>query len=84
MGDGYFSDKPVFICTDNFTLVEVKKLIYILESKFGIESTIRIRKQDTGLTCWRIRIRSNLTTMNKLQSLVSHFFIDEMKYKINL
>jgi hypothetical protein len=38
MGDGYYSEGTLIICTDNFTLEEVLKLIEILNNKFKIKS----------------------------------------------
>jgi LAGLIDADG DNA endonuclease family. len=48
MGDGYFTDGIVKICTDNFTREEVLKLIEILDKKFGIKSTINKRTNPNG------------------------------------
>jgi LAGLIDADG DNA endonuclease family len=39
MGDGYFSEGNVKICTDNFTKKEVLNLIKVLDKKFGIKAT---------------------------------------------
>jgi hypothetical protein len=43
MGDGYFSEGIIIICTDNFSQEEVLKLIKVLDSKFGIKSTLNKR-----------------------------------------
>jgi hypothetical protein len=42
MDDGYWNNK-VYLCTDNFTLDEVNKLIIILESKFALKTTINTK-----------------------------------------
>jgi hypothetical protein len=46
MGDGYFSNGSVKVCTDNFTKEEV--LIQVLGDKFGIKATINKRSNATG------------------------------------
>jgi hypothetical protein len=43
MGDGYFSDGTLKLCTDNFTKEEVLRLINILNVKYGIIATINKR-----------------------------------------
>jgi LAGLIDADG DNA endonuclease family len=49
MGDGYYDNGNVVkICTDNFTQEEVLKLIKILDTKFGIKSSINRRKNPNG------------------------------------
>jgi LAGLIDADG DNA endonuclease family len=42
MDDGYWNN-TVYLCTDNFTLDEVNKLIIILESKFALKTTINTK-----------------------------------------
>nr|YP_009574395.1 hypothetical protein [Arthrobotrys musiformis]QBM31512.1 hypothetical protein [Arthrobotrys musiformis]QBM31662.1 hypothetical protein [Arthrobotrys musiformis] len=73
MGDGYFSDDTVKLCTDNFSKEEVSILINILNIKFGIKSTINKRTNPNGNVVWRIRISKD--SMDKLISLVSPYFI---------
>lgn len=82
MGDGYFTENFVKLCTDNFTKQEVLKLINILHEKFGINSTINKRTNPNGRIVWRIRISKS--SMNNLKSLVSPYFIPEMLYKIGI
>ncbi len=45
MGEGHYSDKCTFICTDNFTKQDVEKLIRVLDDKFGIKATLKKRKK---------------------------------------
>ena len=82
MGDGYFTENFVKLCIDNFTKKEVLKLISILDEKFGIKSTINKRTNPNGRVVWRIRISK--TSMDKLRSLVSPYFIPEMLYKLGI
>lgn len=81
-GDGYFSNGSVYICTDNFTLNEVKTLIDILNQKFGLKAGTIKRVKDNGKICHRIRI-SSLSTQH-LRDLVSPYIIPEMLYKLGL
>lgn len=48
MGDGYFSENTVKLCTDNFTKEEVLILINILHKNFDIKSTINKRTNPNG------------------------------------
>jgi hypothetical protein len=48
MGDGYFTDGCLKICTDNFTEEEVLRLINILHVKFGIKASINKRTNPDG------------------------------------
>jgi len=82
MGDGYFADGTVKICTDNFTRLEVLKLIEIVDKKLGIKSTINKRTNPNGNIKWRIRISK--LSMEKLIKLVIPYFIPEMLYKLGI
>lgn len=82
MGDGYFSDGCLKICTDNFTKDEVLTLINVLDVKFGINASINKRTNSDGKVKWRIRVSK--LSMDKLISLVSPYIIAEMKYKLGL
>ncbi len=82
MGDGYFADGTVKICTDNFTRLEVLKLIEIVDKTLGIKSTINKRTNPNGNIKWRIRISK--LSMEKLIKLVIPYFIPEMLYKLGI
>lgn len=82
MGDGYFSEKTVYLSTDNFAKEEVEKLIIVLKEVFNIKATIKIRRNSQGIACYRIRISS--LSLKKLRELVVPFFIPEMLYKLDL
>lgn len=56
MGDGYFSDGTLKLCTDNFTKQEVLLLINILSEKHGIVATINKRVNPNNEVKWRIII----------------------------
>jgi hypothetical protein len=43
MGDGYFNEDTLKLCTDNFTKEEVLSLIKVLKNKFHIKATINKR-----------------------------------------
>jgi len=82
MGDGYFADGSVKICTDNFTKEEVLILIRVLADKFGIKATINKRSNANGNVVWRISI--SRLSMDKLKILVGPYLIPEMIYKIGI
>ena len=70
------------ICTDNFTLEEVERLIKVLQAKYGIKATINQRTNPDGAIKWRIRISK--LSMDKLITIVSPYIIPEMSYKLGL
>ena len=82
MGDGYFTEGSLKICTDNFTKDEVLKLIEVLDVKYGILATINKRTNPDGAVKWRIRISK--LSMDKLISLVRPHIISEMLYKLGI
>lgn len=82
MGDGYFADGSVKICTDNFTKEEVLILTKILGDKFGIKATINKRSNANGNVVWRVSI--SRLSMEKLRILVGPYLISEMKYKLGI
>ena len=82
MGDGYWDNVSLKLCTDNFTKEEVLILVNILNKKFDLKASINKRTSDNGNVCWRIRISNS--SINNLRSLVSPFFIPEMLYKLGI
>lgn len=82
MGDGYFSDGCLKICTDNFTKDEVLTLINVLDVKFGLNASINKRTNSDGKVKWRIRVSK--LSMDKLITIVSPYIIPEMSYKLGL
>lgn len=48
MGDGYFNDQTVFLCTENYTLDEVKLLIETLETNFDLKASLNKRVSSNG------------------------------------
>jgi len=82
MGDGYYSEGCVIICTDNFTLQEVLKLKEILKNKFKIKSSVKKRINPNKSIVWRIRISK--LSMENLIKLVFPYFIPEMYYKLGI
>lgn len=82
MGDGYWDNGSLKLCTDNFTKEEVLILVNFLNKKFDLKASINKRTSDNGNVCWRIRISNS--SINNLKSLVSPFFIPEMLYKLGI
>jgi hypothetical protein len=76
----------VYLCTNNFTLDEVNKLIIILESKFALKTTINTKTRKNSFTIfnYRIRISGIDSNINLLRSLVKPYFIPSMLYKLGL
>jgi hypothetical protein len=48
MGDGYFKYNKTVICTDNFSLDVVNKIIRVLDKKFGLKSVAIRRRNPNG------------------------------------
>lgn len=82
MGDGYFEDGSVKLCTDNFTKEEVLILTKVLGDKFGIKATVNKRSNENGNVVWSIRV--SRLSMEKLTLLLGPYLIPEMKYKIGI
>lgn len=82
MGDGYFANGSVKICTDNFTKQEVLILTKVLGDKFAIKATINKRSNANGNVVWRISI--SRLSMEKLKILVAPYLIPEMIYKLGI
>ena len=88
MGDGFYDNqsKVINFCTDNFSKDEVLLLMNILDTKFNIKSTLRLRnyldKDKNQINHYRIRIKKS--SMFDLINLVKPFIIPEMKYKLGI
>ncbi len=82
MGDGFFYQGTVILCTESFTREEQELLIIALYSKFGIKASLNKRISSTGVNNFRIRISKK--DMDKLVTLVKPFFIAEMFYKLGV
>jgi hypothetical protein len=48
MGDGYFQYNTIIICTDNFSIHEVDKLIKVLYKNFGLLADRKERRNPNG------------------------------------
>jgi hypothetical protein len=77
--DGYMNKSNFYFCTDNFTLNEVTLLVSVLKNKFNLDCTIVSRSKDKNQ--YRICIRAKSLPLFK--ELVSPYFHDSMKYKLN-
>lgn len=82
MGDGYWSNNTVIICTDCYTYQEIELLINALINNFDIKSVIKKRIRDNGILCWRIQIEK--FDIEKLRNIVIPFMIPDMLYKLNI
>lgn len=82
MGDGYFTDGCVKICTDNFTEQDVLNLVKVLFEKFAIKATANKRNNPDGKVLWTIRISKS--SMEQLKLLVGPDLMAEMLYKLGV
>lgn len=76
MGDGYFHNGVVLICSENFTKEEPELLIVALASKYGIKAALNKRISSSATESFRIRVSKK--SLDKLISWVKPFFIPEM------
>lgn len=79
MDDGYWNN-GVILCTDNFTNVEVNRLVEVLSLKFHLNATVFNRDNK----CWRLRISGKPENILKLREIVKPYFIDSMLYKLGI
>jgi len=56
MGDGFFYQGTIMLCTKSFSKEEQELLINALQENFGIKATLNIRISSTGIQSYRIRI----------------------------
>jgi hypothetical protein len=85
MGDGYWhnSAKTVWICTDNFKLDEVKRLVQFLDSTFSLKATVNKQINRSGV-CYRLRFSRKQDNLDNLRSLVAKHMHPSMLYKLNI
>ena len=74
MDDGSKSYSSIYLNTQQFTKIEQLKLISLLKSNFGIESSLNKDKK-----YFRIRIRTK--SVKKFINLTKRFVLKEFKYK---
>jgi len=82
MGDGFFYQGTIMLCTKSFSKEEQELLINALQENFGIKATLNKRISSTGIQSYRIRISKK--SMDKLVVLVKPYFIPEMLYKLGI
>ena len=81
MGDGYYSNGNVVLCTDNFSEKEVLKLIEILNNKLSLKAGMKKRTNKNSVV-WRINISKS--SLQELKELVIPYIIPEMQYKLGI
>jgi hypothetical protein len=79
-GDGTFNQRAqvIILCTNSFTLTEVKSLINILFEKYEISSSIVNQRDNQYL------IRIPKKSLIKVQTLVQHHMHPSMMYRVGL
>ena len=75
MCDGARRNESVIICTDNFTINEVVKLMNILIVKFRLNCTLHYDND-------KDRIYISKSSINTLINLVNPYIIPSMQYKL--
>ena len=76
MDDGYKSKKGLYICTESFSLSEIKTLIIVLKDKFNIECSYH-----SVTNGYRIYIFS--TSAIDFKELVKPYLIEDFYYKLH-
>jgi len=81
MGDGYWENdsSTVFICTENFTLEEVNRLIFSL--RHDLKLVVATKKRGKG---FRLRFSSKGNNLALLRELVIPYMHANMIYKLGL
>lgn len=79
MGDGYWSQNTIYICTESFTLKDIHILLYILRHKLGL--VVSTTKRGNG---YRLRFSSREKNIKLLRSLVINHFHPTMLYKLGI
>lgn len=81
MGDGYWENdsKTIFICSENFTLEEVKHLIDLLRRDLKRMATTKKRGNN-----YRIRFSSRGKNLVLVRELVAPFMHPDMMYKLGI
>jgi len=77
MDDSYKSGKGLYICTESFSLNEIKILINILINKFNLKCSYHMVTNG-----YRIYIFSSYKA--KLIELVKPYFIEHFYYKLDI
>jgi len=78
MDDGSRHGDGLHISTYAFSSNDIDKLMFVLEDKFKLKCSIHYNKEK------KPRIYIFKESMSNLISLVSHYFIKEMLYKLGL
>ncbi len=77
MDDGYKAGKGLYICTESFSLDEIKRLLNILKNKFHLNCSFH--KVTNG---YRIYIFSSCKP--KFVEIVKPYFLQHFYYKLDL
>ncbi len=79
MGNGYWYNNTIYICTESFTLKDIHILLYVLRNKLGL--IVSTSKRRNG---YRIRFSSREKNIRLLRSLVIDHFHPIMHYKLGI
>lgn len=76
MDDGYYTDKTLVLCTDNFTVKDCNRLVELLHS-YHIDSGLIVQKG-------KYRIRIYRKSLSKVIELVQPHMHKDFLYKLGL
>lgn len=81
-GDGQYVEKGgITLCTDNYTLPEVKTLIAALQSNFNADCSIHNKKVKNGNLYYRIYIKK--ASFNAIKPLILEYVHESFLYKLH-
>jgi len=86
MGDGFWNsqDGTLILCTDSFSLDEIKFLCNLLYTKFGLICSPNRRVKDNGEICYRIRFSTKQGNINRLRELVLPHMYQSFHYRLGI
>lgn len=80
MDDGNKNHKAVFLNTQQFQKTDQERLLSCLRKNFGLEGTLNKHSAYNGKQLYRIRVDTAST--RRLSTLIGHYLLPSLKYKI--
>ena len=80
MGDGQALHHGLIICTNNFSIQDVVRLMNVLMIRYRLECTIHLKKRNQKVE-YMIYIRQN--SMSLLRTIVKPYLCSSMLYKLD-
>jgi len=82
MGDGEAKPHGLTICTNNFSIQDVVRLMNVLILRYGLECTLHLKRRQNQKIEYMIYIRQG--SMPLLRSIATPYFHPSMYYKLGL